>query len=205
MVSCRSRTLFWIAGGSCSSRSMLLIEARLFPTAGRDLVVGEAEVLDELLVRGGLFEWVELLALEVLDQRLLERGAVVGLAHECRDRLQPDPARRPPASLPGDQLEAVARRRARARAAAARPRGSSRPATRASPRRSCRAADTGWAGSTRWRSPGARRPRLRCFPSPPGGISAPSPLPSPLGRATAHLLGQLAVRARRHARSSRTR
>ena len=45
---------------------------------GRDLVVGEREVLDELLVGGGLLERVELLAVDVLDERLLERGGVVG-------------------------------------------------------------------------------------------------------------------------------
>ena len=38
------------------------------------VVVGELEVLDELLVGGRLLERVEVLAVEVLDQGLLERG-----------------------------------------------------------------------------------------------------------------------------------
>ena len=50
----------------------------------RDLLMGQAEVLDELLVRAGFLERVELLALEVLDQRLLERRAVVGLPDRAR-------------------------------------------------------------------------------------------------------------------------
>ena len=48
--------------------------------------------------------------MEVLDQRLLERGGVVGLADQGRDRLEPDPAGGPPAALAGDQLVAVAAR-----------------------------------------------------------------------------------------------
>src|SRR5262245_35061489 len=75
---------------------------------GRDLLVGEAEVLDELLVGAGLLERVQLLALEVLDQRLLEGRAVVGLAHERGNGLEPDPAGGPPAALPRDHLVAVA-------------------------------------------------------------------------------------------------
>ena len=38
-----------------------------------DLLLGELEVLDQLLVGRGLLERVEVLAVEVLDQRLLER------------------------------------------------------------------------------------------------------------------------------------
>ena len=109
---------------------MLEIVARLRPDARRHLVVGEPEVLDQLLVGGRLLERVEVVALEVLDERLLERGRVVGVADERGDRLQPDPARRAPAALAGDQLVlAVAERAARAPAGAPRPRGSTRPAT----------------------------------------------------------------------------
>ena len=86
--------------------------ARLAPDPGRDLVVGEAEVLDELLVGGGLLERVEVVAVEVLDQRLLERGGVVGLADERRDGLEADPPGRPPAALARDQLVLVVADRA---------------------------------------------------------------------------------------------
>ena len=40
--------------------------------ARRDLVVGQVEVLDELLIRGGFLERIEVLAVQVLDQRMLE-------------------------------------------------------------------------------------------------------------------------------------
>ncbi len=73
----------------------------------RDLFVGEAEVLDELLVGRRLLEHVEVRAVDVLDQRVLERRRVVGVADQRGDVLQPDPPRRPPAALAGDQLVAV--------------------------------------------------------------------------------------------------
>ena len=72
-----------------------------------DRLVGEPEVLDELLVRGSLLERVEVVAVEVLDQRVLERGGVVGLAHQCRDPVEPDAPRGAPPPLACDQLEAV--------------------------------------------------------------------------------------------------
>ena len=106
----RSRTDRWIAGGSARSRSVFEIDGAAAPGARRDLLVGEPEVLDELLVGAGLLERVQLLALEVLDQRLLERGVVVGLAHERGDRLEPDPPCGAPSALPRDELEAVAGR-----------------------------------------------------------------------------------------------
>ena len=75
------------------------------PTRVRHLLLGEAEVLDELLVGGGLLERVEVLAVEVLDQRLLERRrrrrrsrTMAGMAVEA------GPLGRPPPPLPGDQL-----------------------------------------------------------------------------------------------------
>ena len=54
---------------------MLVIAERLLPDPLGDLLVGHAEVLDQLLVGGRLLERVEVLAVEVLDQRLLERRA----------------------------------------------------------------------------------------------------------------------------------
>ena len=101
---CRSCTSCWIDGGSWSSRSVLVTVARLWPTRAATSLVGEPEVLDELLVGGGLLERVEVVAVQVLDERLLERGGVVGLADERRDRLEADPPGRPPAALARDQL-----------------------------------------------------------------------------------------------------
>ena len=54
---------------------MLVTADAALADPGRDLVVGEPEVLDQLLVGGGLLERVQVLAVEVLDQRLLERSA----------------------------------------------------------------------------------------------------------------------------------
>ncbi len=50
-----------------------------------DGVVGEVEVLDELLIGGGLVERVEVLPVEVLDEGLLEARRVVGDLDERRD------------------------------------------------------------------------------------------------------------------------
>ena len=119
--------------------------ARLLPDPARDLVVGQAEVLDELLVRGGLLERVELVAVEVLDERLLERGGVVGLADQRRDRLEADPPGRPPAALTRDQLVAVAHRAHEHRLEHADLADRVGQRRRAPPRRSGRAAGTGWA------------------------------------------------------------
>ena len=46
--------------------------------------------------------------MEVLDQRLLDDGEVVGAAHERRDRRQPGAAGSSPPTLAGDQLVAGA-------------------------------------------------------------------------------------------------
>ena len=96
-VSRPSATRRWTVGGSWNRRRVFEMAARLLPTAGGQLVVGEVEVLDELLVGGGLVQGVEVLALEVLDQRLLERRGVVDGADDGRDRWAARPAW-PPAS-----------------------------------------------------------------------------------------------------------
>ena len=77
------------------------------PDPGGHLVVGVAELLDELLIGGRLFEDVEILAVEVLDQRLLEAVGVVRCLDQDRDRLETGPPGGPPPSLAGDQLELV--------------------------------------------------------------------------------------------------
>src|SRR5204863_6666927 len=72
--------------------------------AGGNVVVGETEVFDELLVGRRLLQGVEAVAVQVLDQRLLERRGVTGLADQRGNGLQADPARRPPPALPRDEL-----------------------------------------------------------------------------------------------------
>ena len=74
---------------------------------GRHLLVGQAELVDELLVGGGLLQGVEVDAVEVLDQRLLQAGHIVGHLDEDGDGLEPGPAGGPPAPLPRDELVAV--------------------------------------------------------------------------------------------------
>ena len=69
--------------------------------------MGEVEVLDQLEVGGGLLEGGEIGAVEVLDERLLHGGHVVGVAHDRRDLGEAGAARRPPPPLPRDQLESV--------------------------------------------------------------------------------------------------
>jgi hypothetical protein len=70
--------------------------------------VGGAELVQQLLVGRGLLERVELLAVQVLQQRVAQHVVVGGLADDGRDRLQPAcrPARQPP--LAHDELVALA-------------------------------------------------------------------------------------------------
>ncbi|GIU90254.1 MAG: hypothetical protein KatS3mg010_1353 [Acidimicrobiia bacterium] len=72
------------------------------------LVVREVEVLDQLLVGRRLLQRVQLLALDVLDDGLLQHRGVVGVPDDGGDRLEADPAGGPPATLAGDELEGVA-------------------------------------------------------------------------------------------------
>jgi hypothetical protein len=68
-----------------------------------DLLVGEPEALLEGAVGLGLFDRVEVGALEVLDQRELEQLAVVlDLPDHDGDDREPGALRGPPPSLPGD-------------------------------------------------------------------------------------------------------
>ncbi len=63
--------------------------------------------LDQLAVALGLFERVEVLALDVLDQRQLGGRQFIDVADDRRDRMEPRPLRRPPATLAGDDQIAV--------------------------------------------------------------------------------------------------
>ncbi len=72
--------------------------------------MSQLEVLDELLVRRGFLQRIELLPLHVLDDRLLQHRGVVRRAHDRGDRLEPDAPGRAPAPPARDQLEAVTTR-----------------------------------------------------------------------------------------------
>ena len=106
----------------------------------RELVVGEPEVLDQLLVGAGLLERVQVLAVEVLDERLLDGTELVGVTDEGGDRGEPGLLGRPPAALPRDQLV-----RSVARSVAPAPAGGRRPRA---PRRSASTSDS----SSKWRT-----------------------------------------------------
>jgi hypothetical protein len=69
--------------------------------------VGVPEFLDQLLIGSGLLQDVQVLTMEVLDQRLFEAVDFVRLLHEHGDGLQPGPSSRTPPSLTGDQLVLV--------------------------------------------------------------------------------------------------
>src|ERR1019366_6675243 len=79
-----------------------------FPHPLGDLFMREPEFIDELLIRSRFLQGVEVFAMEVLDQGLLETGDVarIGL-NEDRYGLQPGPAGGAPATLSGDELVAL--------------------------------------------------------------------------------------------------
>ncbi len=68
------------------------------------LVLRQREVLDELLIRRRLLEWVQVLAVQVLHHRGFQASHVVGGADERGDGGKVGPFGRPPPSLPRDQL-----------------------------------------------------------------------------------------------------
>ena len=101
-----------------------------------ELVVGAAEVLQQLVVGRRLLERVELAAVQVLQQRVAQHGVVAGVPDDRRDRGEAGLPGGPPPPLPHDQLVAVRRRAAGPRpAAAGRPRAASAPARPAPPPR----------------------------------------------------------------------
>ncbi len=77
--------------------------------AGGELLVGGAEVVQELPVGGRLLQRVQLLAVEVLHEGVTEQVVVRGLPDDGGDRVQAGPLGRAPAPLPHDQLVAGGR------------------------------------------------------------------------------------------------
>src|SRR2546423_8909716 len=62
------------------------------------------ELVRHLLVNDGFVERRQVLALQVLYERDLERGRIVEALDDCRDRLFSGELRRPPAALPRDDF-----------------------------------------------------------------------------------------------------
>ena len=88
---------------------MLVTAVRLFPTrvATWSWVYPNSSI--ELLIGRRLLQDVEVLAMQVLDQGLLETLGLVGGLHQDRDGLETGPPGRPPPPLTGDELEVVRR------------------------------------------------------------------------------------------------
>ena len=80
---------------------------RALPTRCRDVVLGEPELLDELPIGFRRLERVEVLALQVLDERELDLLAIGQLADDSRDALQPGRLCGAQSAFAGDELEAV--------------------------------------------------------------------------------------------------
>jgi hypothetical protein len=71
-----------------------------------EVLVGAAEVVEELLVGGGFFERVELGPVQVLQQRVAQQVVVGGFPDDCRDPVQTGRLGRPQPALPHDELVA---------------------------------------------------------------------------------------------------
>jgi hypothetical protein len=71
------------------------------------LLMSKTEVLDELLIRGGLLKGIEVLAVQILDQSLLNAQDVADGSHQGRNRLQTGSPGGSPPAFTCDQLVAV--------------------------------------------------------------------------------------------------
>jgi hypothetical protein len=83
-----------------------------FASLSSGLLVRHLEFVDQPLHAGGLFHGIQVLALDVLDQRHGERCVVGHFAHQRRHLVEPGHLRGTPAPLAGDQLVAVSIHRA---------------------------------------------------------------------------------------------
>src|SRR6202008_1180093 len=70
----------------------------------RERFLSVSEFADQALVRIGFLDRVKIAALDILEQRDLERIGIVELADDDRDFVQPRALRRAPAALAGDDL-----------------------------------------------------------------------------------------------------
>ena len=80
---------------------------RARPTRVGDLLMGEPELVDQPPEAMRRLDRIEVLALQVLDERQLEPLLVVEVADDRRDAVQTGRRRRADAPLAGDELVAV--------------------------------------------------------------------------------------------------
>src|SRR6185369_7579318 len=73
-----------------------------FAHTSRDLLLAEMEFVCQPLVGTRFLDGIQVLALQVFDQRELERLAIVCVAHDDRDATEPGTLRGAEASLAGD-------------------------------------------------------------------------------------------------------
>ena len=66
------------------------------------------KLADQLRVALGFFERIEILALQIFDQRQLQHGAIIRLTDDHRHLAQTQKLRRAPASFTGDEFELLA-------------------------------------------------------------------------------------------------
>ena len=102
----------WTVGGRLSSRIVLVMCERDVPIRRAELLVGAAEVVEQLGVGGRLLQRVQLLAMQVLQQRVAQHRLVGGLANDGRDLGELGELGRPPAALTHDELVVLAAERA---------------------------------------------------------------------------------------------
>ena len=79
---------------------------RLVDDPGK-LFLGMGKLVDEALIGLRFLDRVEILPLDILDQRNFERLLVGEVADDRRNFVEPRPLRRPPTPLAGDDLETV--------------------------------------------------------------------------------------------------
>ena len=102
-------TFRWMCSGSRSSRIVFVIVVAVPADAQPELLVRDAEVVDELLVGARLLQRGELQTVQVLEQRLLQHLLVGGVLDDRRDGAEARLLRCAEAPLAHDELE-LARR-----------------------------------------------------------------------------------------------
>ncbi len=87
--------------------------ARLLPTFERDLFLRELKLFRQLRVTVGLFNRIQIFALQIFDEREFQNRAVVRFARDDGNFRQLQKLRRAPAAFAGDQFKKIRRARER--------------------------------------------------------------------------------------------